>query len=214
MNALQRLLSQKPIILQILRFVAIGVLNTALDFVILNFISKSLGITSGFQLGTVNVVGFAAAMVQSYFWNRHWTFDAQQTADVLKNFIRLVVVGGIGGIGFIAVLAGAKISAMPIYYILVLAIFLIAQIAAWIGFGLGREKLDSLHVGKQFLAFFIVSAIGLVINSALLAAVSHYLANSGAFSNPDLLKNFAKIVATVVSLAWNFIGYKAIVFKK
>src|SRR6476469_7763977 len=138
MNSLQRLLIKKPVILKILRFVAIGVINKELDFVILNFISKSLGITAGLQLGTINIVGFAAAMIQSYFWNRHWTFDAQQTADVLKNFVRLVIIGGIGAAGFIAVLAGAKINAAPIYYILILAIFLVAQVAAWIGFGLGR----------------------------------------------------------------------------
>ncbi len=217
MDSLQRLLSQRPIILQLLRFVAIGVLNTALDFIILNFISKSLGISSGFQLGTINVIGFTAAMIQSYFWNRHWTFDAQQSIDAVKNFVRLVVVGGIGALGFVAVIAGAKITAEPIFYILVLAIFIIAEIAAWIGFGLSGQagsSLQSTQAGKQFLTFVIVSLIGLVINSSLVVVVSGYLDNTDTFSNPDLLKNAAKVAATGVSLIWNFIGYKVIVFRK
>jgi putative flippase GtrA len=214
MNALQNLLASKPVILQLLRFAAIGVLNTALDFIILNFISKALGITSGFQLGTINVIGFGAAVVQSYYWNKHWTFDATQTADAVKNFVRLVVVGGIGAIGFLAVLAGAQYNAQPLYYALVLAIFLIVEVIAWHGFGLGRSgSMVTSPASSQFVAFLVVSVIGLILNSALVGLVSGYLATS-ALANPDLLKNIAKIVATVASLVWNFFGYKPIVFKK
>lgn len=217
MNSLQRLLTEKPIILQMLRFVAIGVLNTALDFIILNFISKALGINSGFKLGTINLIGFSTAMVQSYFWNRHWTFDAAQTIDAVKNFTRLVVVGGIGAAGFLAVIVGAKIGAAPIYYILIFAVFIIAEIVAWVGFGLGQKQPGgalATPAGKQFLAFVIVSVIGLLINSTLIAVVSGYLATNSAFGNPDLLKNFAKAAATGVSLIWNFFGYKVVVFKR
>src|SRR5580765_5827519 len=107
--SLQQTLARKPIIYQILRFAAIGILNTALDFIILNFVSKTLGIESGLRLGTINVIGFSAAMVQSYFWNRYWAFSQNETADVMKNFWRLLSVGGIGIVGFVAVLVGAKI---------------------------------------------------------------------------------------------------------
>src|SRR5688572_11734167 len=139
MNALQRLLTEKPIILQLLRFAAIGVLNTAIDFIVLNVISKALGITSGFTLGTINIFGFIAAVIQSYYWNRSWTFDPSQTADAVKNFFRLVIVGGLGFLGLIAVLAGAQYGALPFYYILVLVVFLAAEIAVWVAFGLSRQ---------------------------------------------------------------------------
>lgn len=220
MNALQRLLTEKPVILQLLRFAAIGVLNTALDFIILNFISKALGITSGFQLGTINIFGFAAAVIQSYYWNKHWTFDATQTIDAVKNFVRLVVVGGIGGLGFIAVLAGARFNAEPIYYILILVVFLIAEIVAWHAFGLGQANITPVGtvtpptMHGKFIPFLIVSIIGLVLNSALVGIVSIYLAGSTVTVGADLLKNLAKIVATAASLVWNFVGYKVIVFKK
>jgi len=213
MEALQRMLKQRPVVLQLLRFVAIGVLNTALDFTILNFASKALGITSGLSLGTINIISFSAAMVQSYFWNHYWTFSATQTVDVLKNFIRLVVIGGIGAVAFIAVLAGAQTNANPVYYVLVFVFFIVAELCAWYGFGLHQQ--EAAHPsGGEFLAFIIVSAIGLLINSVLIAIVSKALANGTAFSNPDLLKNVAKIAATMASLVWNFIGYKLVVFRK
>ena len=214
MNYLQRLLTEKPVILQLLRFMAIGFLNTALDFIILNFISKSLGITSGLYLGMINIIGFAAAVTQSYYWNRHWAFNAAQTADVIKNFIRLVVVGGIGIFGFLAAIIGGNLHAGPIYYIFVLVIFIIAELAALVSFGLNSQNPGEISQGQQFFAFIVVSIIGLVINSLIIAVVSHYLSANETFTNQDNLKNAAKVVATAVSLIWNFIGYKALVFKR
>src|SRR6185503_3514252 len=140
MNYLQRLLTEKPVVLQLLRFMAIGFLNTALDFILLNFISKALGINSGWLLGSINVIGFASAVVQSYYWNRHWAFNAQQSADVIKNFVRLVVVGGIGVFGFLAAVFGANMGAGPLYYIFVLVIFIIAEFAALFSFGLNKQE--------------------------------------------------------------------------
>jgi putative flippase GtrA len=214
MNYMQRLLTQKPVILQLLRFMAIGFLNTALDFIILNFISKALGITSGFRLGTINIIGFAAAVVQSYYWNRHWAFNTAQTADVIKNFIRLVVVGGIGVFGFLAAIFGSNMHAGPTYYIFVLVIFVIAELAALVSFGLNSQNPGETSQGQQFFAFVVVSIIGLVINSLIIALVSHYLATHNVLTNQDNLKNAAKVVATGISLIWNFIGYKLIVFKR
>ena len=46
-SKVEKLLAEKPIILQLLRFAAIGVINTALDFIILNVVTKSLCINSG-----------------------------------------------------------------------------------------------------------------------------------------------------------------------
>jgi putative flippase GtrA len=207
------------VILQLLRFVAIGFLNTAIDFIILNFISKSLGISSGLQLGTINILGFAAAVTQSYFWNRYWAFGANQTTDVMKNFTRLVIIGGIGVLGFLAALFGAQAQAVPLYYIVLFALFVLAEIIAWTSFGISRQSAGAKPMataGHQFIGFVVVSVVGLVINSALVAVVSYYLSTQTlpAGLTPDLLKNIAKIAATGMSLVWNFIGYKLIVFKR
>ena len=201
------LLQRKPIILQLLRFVAIGVLNTALDFLVLNFFSETFNIKKGFGAGGVNIPGVLLAVVQSYFWNKYWAFASMgETVSTVKNFFRLVLVGSVAVLAFGLALFGAKMSAPAYYYLIVLGIFILAQIVIWHSFGFFR-KLDILPKGS-FLPFFVVSAIGLVINSALLAVISQ----TGIVANEQLNLNIAKIVATGGALVWNFIWYKLLVF--
>lgn len=197
-------------ILQLLRFAAIGILNTALDFLVLNFISKTLGVTEGFKLGQINVVGFLLAMLQSYFWNRYWTFGAQDAGQLLRNFVRLIMVGVVGTIAFGLVLLGAKISAPGYFYLIILVIFGVSQLVLWNSFQLNTQVVEKETKGR-FIAFFIVSLIGLVLNSAIVTYGSSAVVLT---ASADLNKNIAKIIATGASLVWNFIGYKLFVFKK
>ncbi|MBI4137710.1 MAG: GtrA family protein [Candidatus Sungbacteria bacterium] len=62
-------------ITQFSKFVAVGVLNTAIDFGVLNLLSAATGVTSGFVVGGVNVPGFAAAVSNSYALNKFWVFQ-------------------------------------------------------------------------------------------------------------------------------------------
>jgi putative flippase GtrA len=208
---IERLLAQRPIILQLLRFAAIGVLNTSLDFILLNFLSKGLGITHGVQLGTVNIPGFVLAIIQSYLWNRAWAFEEKQDTGLSKNFGRLVLVGGLGVLALAAVLFGAGGGTHAVFYLIVLAIFIAIQALLWFSFGL---SLGESKGNTQLFAFIIVSVIGLIINSYLLSYLSGYAEAHHIFATkPDLIKNMAKIVATGASLVWNFIGYKLFVFR-
>lgn len=203
------ILNKYPVVLQLLRFGAIGVLNTALDFLILNLTSKSLGISSGLRLGQINVIGFALATVQSYFWNRSWAFSTEQGVTLLKNFIRLVLVGLLGFLAMVLVLVGAKISALAVFYLILLAVYILAEIVLWKSFDL--HKTEGGNSGQQFAVFLAVSVVGLLINSMLVWLIT---SNVALVDNADLNKNMAKIVATGASLVWNFIGYKIFVFKK
>ncbi len=67
--------------------------------------------------------------------------------------------------------------------------------------------------GKKFSKFLLVSLIGVVINTAIVRVVSTNVEPLFNLS-PQLWVNAAKLTATAVSLIWNFIGYKLIVFKK
>lgn len=206
-NIIQEYLEKYPVILQLARFGAIGVLNTALDFLILNFVSKTLEVTSGARLGGVNVPGFIFAVIQSYYWNKYWAFDSNKISP-LKNFVRLVLVGALGVAALVLVLVGSQINAMPSYYLMVLAAYLVAELALWFGFKLSANPTQT---GNPFWSFIAVSVVGLLINSLLLSLISEYVP---LVANGDLNKNLAKIVATGASLVWNFIGYKVFVFKK
>ena len=210
-DPIERLLIRRPIILQLLKFGAIGVINAALDFLILNLISKSLGIDKGLRLGLLSAVSFAFANIQSYYWNRSWAFGQQDTG-VLKSFFRLIVIGTLGSAGVLAVFLGAQFVANPVFYLLVLTAFIILQILVWHWFNLHATGAQGQ---SSFALFFVVSLIGLGINAVCVAVFSSVLSDSAtAIGNPDVLKNVAKIIATLASLVWNFVGYKLIVFRK
>ncbi|MBD3282629.1 MAG: hypothetical protein GF387_03440 [Candidatus Portnoybacteria bacterium] len=92
--------------------------------------------------------------------------------------------------------------------------FLIAVIHSY-----AWNKFWTFRAGKrgdmtsQFLQFLVVTIIGLLINGSIVYLITTYTAPMFGLSM-QLWANIAKVVATVFSLIWNFVGYKFIVFKK
>lgn len=68
-------------------------------------------------------------------------------------------------------------------------------------------------VPKQFIAFIIVTVIGAVVSGGIVYGVTTFISPLFSFS---LVRwaNMAKVLASVIAILWNFIGYKFIVFKK
>ncbi len=67
--------------------------------------------------------------------------------------------------------------------------------------------------GKEFVQFLIISAIGIAINTGIVVLGTIFILpwfslSAGAWAN------VMKLLATFVSMVWNFLGYKFIVFKK
>lgn len=67
--------------------------------------------------------------------------------------------------------------------------------------------------GVKFSQFLIVSVIGITINGGVVYAITSFV-NPLFGMSPQLWANIAKLFATAISLVWNFLGYKFIVFKK
>lgn len=65
----------------------------------------------------------------------------------------------------------------------------------------------------NFWQFLIVSLIGLVINVGIASIVVNLINPIGAMT-PGQWANLGALVAIFVSLFWNFVGYKFLVFKK
>lgn len=82
------------VLLQITKFIIVGGLNTFLDFAVLNFLIASSGIASGAGFSFFKGISFLVAVVNSYFWNKHWTFES--TANKNLEFIQFIVVSAIG----------------------------------------------------------------------------------------------------------------------
>jgi putative flippase GtrA len=207
-NKITHFLEQRPVVYQFLRFACIGFLNTGLSFLVVNTISKFLNISQGWELGSVVGVGFVCAVIQSYPWNRTWTFGGEQGVTLWKNLMRLFMVGLLGVFALAFVLFASRYSAPAISYFIILIIYIIIENLLWRNFGFHMSDWD--HVGHSFLIFFIVTLIGLGINSSLSSVLSPHI----HLTRSDLDKNIAVALATGASLIWNFLGYKIIVFKK
>jgi putative flippase GtrA len=132
------------ILWQLAKFSLVGVLNTAIDFGILNYLSILTGITGGTRVIPLNVLSFSVAVLNSYWWNKNWVFEGKKKAN--------------------------------------------------------------------FVSFLIVSAIGIAINTGVVFAISTFIPAPSGISS-GLWLNLGKILATVLSLAWNFLGYRLVVFK-
>ena len=91
-NTLQKTFSQ------FWRYVLIGILNTAIDFAVLNILIKITGITSGNGLIPLNIVSFTIAVTNSYFMNKNWSFADASSSDGGKKFSLFLVVSIIGAI--------------------------------------------------------------------------------------------------------------------
>lgn len=205
------LLNKYPVILQFLKFAGIGFLTTAVDFLVLNLISKSLNINIGFRLGGINAISFLIALVHSYVWNGNWTFGIADGISALKSFFRIAFVGAIGVIGISLAVVGGKVQAQPGYYLIILGALAIVEIVVWKGFHLSWFKQQQNREANTLGAFVLVCLIGALINSGLVVLITQYWALT---DNLDLNKNIAKVIATAISLFWNFFGCKLLVFKK
>lgn len=151
---------------QVLVFAVVGVINTAIDFAVLNLLSHFTGIKKGQGVIPLNYISFSCAVIASYFLNKHWTFKDQGGSDKTKQFTFFLIVSVIG----------ASINSLTVYLI----------------------------------TTFVPVPTG-IINSVLTAVPSI----ATKFSDLSVLwLNIAKLCATVVSLIWNFVGYKLFVFKK
>lgn len=74
-------------------------------------------------------------------------------------------------------------------------------------------KAKSGNAKREFLSFVIVTLIGLwVLQPLVITAVSQLLETTTLDDTITLL--IAKLIATVVSLIWNYILYSRVVFKK
>lgn len=86
---------KKQTFFQLLKFGLVGVSNTVVDFVVLYVLSLSFGVYSGPLIAVFNVVAFSTATINSYFWNRRWTFRStgEHVGQEFSKFLAVSVVG-------------------------------------------------------------------------------------------------------------------------
>lgn len=82
------------ILYQIAKFGTVGILNTLMDWGILNTLMFLSGVYFGFAYSGFKAVSFAIATVNSYLWNKYWTFESGTSRD--NEFIKFLIISVIG----------------------------------------------------------------------------------------------------------------------
>lgn len=83
-------------IYQFLKFAIVGVINTLVDFGVLNLLIISSGHSSGIYYSVFKGLSFTAAVVNSYFWNRFWTFKDRQEKNPAAQFGKFILISVVG----------------------------------------------------------------------------------------------------------------------
>jgi len=140
---------KRPGLYEFGKYGVVGILNTCIDFGVLNALIFATGIWSGAFYSVFKGISFLAAAANSFFWNRRWTFASVRDGRLIVESLKFIVVAGIG----------------------------------W------------------------------VMNVVAASFVVNVLDRPQAIS-PHLWANIGALAGTILSLIWNFIGYKFFVFKK
>jgi putative flippase GtrA len=87
-------MSSRSTAIQFGKFLAVGTVNTIIDFGTLNLLSWLTGIYGGVRLAPINVLGVLFALTNSYLLNKHWTFKAPaQPGRRVGRFMLVSLIG-------------------------------------------------------------------------------------------------------------------------
>ena len=95
---MKKILEKYPIILQILKFIVTGIMNTGIDFLVLNGLMWLTKIYSGTSIIFLNIISFSIAVTNSYLWNKYWTFKVKEKDEIPQEFAKFLVVSVVGAI--------------------------------------------------------------------------------------------------------------------
>lgn len=75
------------------------------------------------------------------------------------------------------------------------------------------EQAPKKKVGKEFLQFIIITLIGFIANVSIASLIVNWIGPQWGVSD-RIWASVGAIIASFLGMAWNFAGYKFIVFKK
>lgn len=85
-----------PFFYQLAKFGLVGVGNTVIDAGIFSFLIFLSGITSGPMISGFRTFSVFLAIVNSYLWNKYWSFQKNESSEVSKEFTHFVAISLVG----------------------------------------------------------------------------------------------------------------------
>ena len=118
------------------KFAAVGALNSLIDLGVLNLLILLTGVFTGGYFSLFKTLSFVVAVVNSYFWNKFWTF--QSAAPVtFKEFGRFLFFTGIGLLinvsvaSLVVALAASQLGKPSVLWANIGAVIAIVVALAW-----------------------------------------------------------------------------------
>lgn len=125
-----------PFVPQFIRFFCVGLLNTGIDFGVLNLLICSTGQSSGIYFPIFKSISFIVAVTNSYFMNKYWTFrssEGKNAGEFLK-FLGVNIIGwgiNVGVATYVVNFVGAPIGVSPVLWANIGAISAVAFTLIW-----------------------------------------------------------------------------------
>ena len=85
-----------PALFQLAKFVLVGALNTFVDLGILNLLMIIFAVSAGWFYSLFKATSFICSVINSYFWNKFWTYEQKETKVGGKEFGKFFSVAGTG----------------------------------------------------------------------------------------------------------------------
>mgnify|MGYP003394063952 CR=1 FL=1 len=86
----------RPFFFQLSKFGLIGVANTVIDLGIYNLFIFMSDVSSGYLIAVFKSFSVLAAIVNSYVWNKFWSFEKKETGNVGEEFTQFLLVSLVG----------------------------------------------------------------------------------------------------------------------
>jgi putative flippase GtrA len=100
------------------KFLIVGAMNTAVDLGLYYLLTRLI-ISSGELFVAAKAISYSAGVLNSYLWNRSWTFQVKENS--WKDFLPFVLINLVG-LGFNAVILWFGLRmAIPEFFALLLA---------------------------------------------------------------------------------------------
>jgi len=74
------------------KFMLVGFSNLAVDFGLLNLIMYIFDVDIGFTFSIIKAFSFSVAIINSFIWNKLWTFDYGDESETGKQFFKFAAV--------------------------------------------------------------------------------------------------------------------------
>ena len=81
-----------PSLFEFSKFAVVGVLNSGVDFGILNSLILITGVVSGAGFLAFKSVSVTLGVINSYLWNKYWTFDAVKSPEARRELVAFLSV--------------------------------------------------------------------------------------------------------------------------